>query len=55
MTQQVTSSEEAFARVFYDIEESALPIYHDMALATIAFAGGKKRPVRGTSHIWLCR
>jgi hypothetical protein len=42
MSQQVMSSEEAFARIVYEIEEFAFPIYHDMTKAIIAFARGQK-------------
>ncbi|KAI0019189.1 hypothetical protein F4780DRAFT_793684 [Xylariomycetidae sp. FL0641] len=38
----ITSGEEAFARIFYCVEVLALPVYHDMVLATVAFAREEK-------------
>jgi hypothetical protein len=42
MAQHITSGEEAFARIFYDIETFTVPIYHDMVRATVAFARDDK-------------
>ncbi|KAI0381402.1 hypothetical protein F5Y04DRAFT_280934 [Hypomontagnella monticulosa] len=42
MSDLVTSGEEAFGRIFYDVETLGLPIYHDMVLATTSFARGDK-------------
>jgi hypothetical protein len=42
MPQQVLSSEEAFARIFYDVETFGVPVYHDMVHAIVAFAEGDK-------------
>ncbi|KAI1085081.1 hypothetical protein F5B20DRAFT_567796 [Whalleya microplaca] len=42
MSHSITSSEEAFSQIFYDVEMLGLPIYHDMVLATIAFTRGDK-------------
>ncbi|KAI1381467.1 hypothetical protein F4677DRAFT_126953 [Hypoxylon crocopeplum] len=38
MSETITSGEEAFGRIFYDVEMLALPVYHYMVQATIAFA-----------------
>lgn len=40
MSPLVVRGEEAFARIFYDVEVLGLPIYHDMALAIINFNHG---------------
>ncbi|KAK4154818.1 hypothetical protein C8A00DRAFT_42494 [Chaetomidium leptoderma] len=37
---RITTSEEAFARIFHDVERLALPIYHAVVHATTAFARG---------------
>ncbi|RYP70478.1 hypothetical protein DL771_005415 [Monosporascus sp. 5C6A] len=42
MPHLVTSAEEAFARIFYDVESQGVPIYHDMILAIINFAPENK-------------
>ncbi|KAF1840882.1 uncharacterized protein K460DRAFT_410277 [Cucurbitaria berberidis CBS 394.84] len=38
----VTSSEETFARIFYNVEMLGVPVYHDMVLAIVTFARGEK-------------
>jgi hypothetical protein len=40
MSDLVTTGEEAFARIFYDVERLGVPIYHDMVLAVVAFSNG---------------
>jgi hypothetical protein len=40
MAPEVTSSEETFFRVFYDLEVLGVPVYYDMAQSIIAFARG---------------
>jgi hypothetical protein len=42
MAQEVSSSEEAFARIFYDVEKFGVPVYHDMVHAIVAFAQNDK-------------
>ncbi|ORY19134.1 hypothetical protein BCR34DRAFT_609764 [Clohesyomyces aquaticus] len=42
MPDKVTSDEEAFARIFYNVERLGVPIYHDMVLAMIIFSRGDK-------------
>ncbi|KAI1394364.1 uncharacterized protein F4822DRAFT_387985 [Hypoxylon trugodes] len=42
MPEKITMAEEYFSRIFYDIEITGLPIYHDMVLANIEFARGDK-------------
>ncbi|KAK9416725.1 putative indoleamine 2,3-dioxygenase [Seiridium unicorne] len=42
MPSTVTSGEEAFSRIFHDIEVMALPIYYLMVGATVAFARNDK-------------
>jgi hypothetical protein len=42
MTKQILGGEEAFARIFYDVEKFGLSIYHDMAHAIVTFAQGDK-------------
>ncbi|KAI1082078.1 hypothetical protein F5B20DRAFT_588167 [Whalleya microplaca] len=42
MSESITSGEEAFGRIFYDVEMLGLPVYHDMVLALMAFARGDK-------------
>jgi len=34
------SGEEAFSRIFYDLERLSLPVYHDMARAIVTFNRG---------------
>ncbi|KAJ3498993.1 hypothetical protein NLG97_g698 [Lecanicillium saksenae] len=43
LSSHIISAEEDFARIFRDIEESALPIYRDMVRVVIAFSDGNKR------------
>lgn len=38
MAPQVLSGEEAFSRIFYDLERLSLPVYHDMVHAIIALS-----------------
>jgi len=40
MAPQVQSGEEAFSRIFYDLERLSLPVYHDMAHAIVTFNRG---------------
>ena len=42
MSNLVMSGEEAFARIFYDVEMLGVPVYHDMVLAIVTFARGDK-------------
>jgi hypothetical protein len=42
MATAITNGEEAFARIFYDVECSGLPIYRDMIQVTLAFARNDK-------------
>lgn len=42
MPVSITSAEEHFARIFFDIEQLALPIYNDVVQAIIAFARDDK-------------
>jgi hypothetical protein len=42
MSQQIQGSEEAFARIFRDVETFGLPVYRDMVLAITAFEQGEK-------------
>jgi hypothetical protein len=42
MSQKIQNSEEAFARIFYDVETFGAPIYRDMVHAIIAFEKGDK-------------
>jgi hypothetical protein len=37
MAQQMLFSEEAFARIFYDVENFGVPVYHHMVHAIVAF------------------
>ncbi|KAH8635156.1 hypothetical protein IG631_10557 [Alternaria alternata] len=40
MELQVTSSEETFFRIFYDLEVFGVPVYYDMARSIITFTHG---------------
>ncbi|RYO37584.1 hypothetical protein AA0111_g2525 [Alternaria arborescens] len=40
MELHVTSSEENFFRIFYDLEVFGVPVYYDMAQSIITFARG---------------
>jgi hypothetical protein len=40
MPQQICDGEEAFARIFYDVERFSVPLYRAMVLATVAFDKG---------------
>jgi hypothetical protein len=48
MAHQIVSSEEAFARIFYDVEQFSVPVYHDMAHAIIASIALQMRLVLGS-------
>jgi hypothetical protein len=37
MSQQIYDAEEAFARIFFDVERFSVPLYRAMVLATVAF------------------
>ncbi|KAJ6780590.1 hypothetical protein PWT90_07117 [Aphanocladium album] len=43
LSKEIMSAEEEFARIFRDIEESALPIYQDMVRAILAISNENKR------------
>ncbi|KFA81405.1 hypothetical protein S40288_11738 [Stachybotrys chartarum IBT 40288] len=49
VSQVVTSAEDAFARIFYQVEMLAVAIYRDMVLAIVAFEQGDK--VACASHV----
>ncbi|KAH6845777.1 hypothetical protein B0I37DRAFT_344917 [Chaetomium sp. MPI-CAGE-AT-0009] len=40
LPQRITSSEEAFARVFHEVEVLGLPVYHGVVSAVLAYARG---------------
>ncbi|RMZ72078.1 Indoleamine 23-dioxygenase [Pyrenophora seminiperda CCB06] len=40
MAPRILAAEEAFSRIFYDLESLSLPVYHDMAQAIIALDRG---------------
>jgi hypothetical protein len=42
MPEAIMSGEEAFARIFYDVEKYGVPVYHGMVHAIDAFAKGDK-------------
>jgi hypothetical protein len=42
MPQAVLVAEEAFSRIFHQVEVFGVPIYHDMAMAVIEFEDGNK-------------
>lgn len=42
MPDVITSAEEQFARIFYEVEQLALPVYYDIVLAIITFSRGDK-------------
>ncbi|KAF2109444.1 hypothetical protein BDV96DRAFT_502674 [Lophiotrema nucula] len=42
MSPRILSGEEAFARIFHEVEVLGVPVYHDMVLAIIAFARNEK-------------
>lgn len=43
----IVSAEEQFARIFYEVEQMALPVYKDIALAIIAWSRGDKAACAG--------
>jgi hypothetical protein len=49
MASRVTSSKEAFFRIFYDLEVFGVPVYYDMAQAIITFA--RSDNVACTHHV----
>lgn len=42
MPEIVTSAEEQFARIFFEVERLALPVYHDIVLSILTFARNDK-------------
>ncbi|KAK3988821.1 hypothetical protein QBC44DRAFT_96995 [Cladorrhinum sp. PSN332] len=42
LSQDVTSSEEEFAKIFYEVEALAVPVYHAMVRSIISFARDEK-------------
>ncbi len=42
MSSRIQAGEEAFARIFYDVEKLGVPIYHDMVQAIVSHARNDK-------------